>query len=128
MLDPFETPATDALSATERRQPARLRARRSDPRDDRHARTGATAAMTRCRIDVHRAARVDLDHEDLRVVAVRGVHRVDDELRVRRVDEAVDLDHVDGPAARASPPPALPAPNSATSSPSAISTAASLRR
>ena len=82
-------------SATQRRQPAAP----STP-TDRSTTTTAPAtrgsrATTRCRIDVHRAAGVDLDHEDLRVVAVRGVDRVDDQLGVRRVDEAVDLDDVD---------------------------------
>ena len=78
MLEPFETP-TDRRPAARpsAARPRRLRRPTDRPRPTTGTRDARDRAHDPVRVDVDRAAGVDLDHEDLRVVAVRGVHRVD---------------------------------------------------
>src|SRR5581483_479078 len=86
----------------ERRGALRLRARRADPRDDRHLRL-EHRARDRNGVDVHRAARVEAHDEHGGAGAVRVPDRVDDERRRRRVEEATHLDNVDSLATGGSP-------------------------
>ena len=95
MLEPFETAATGAAAASSAAIPLALppdgpTQTAIGTRDARIARTSG------CGIDVDRAARVELDHEQRRS-AVGGSRRIESRISagVRRIDEPVDLDDVD---------------------------------
>ena len=75
----------------------RLRARRTDPRHDRHPRmTDGRDEARDGRVD--RALRIELEHDHREVVVIRPRDRVEHELRVRRIDRTLDLHDEDAAA------------------------------